>query len=267
MCAVLKLPRSTYYSEINRIIKSKVDPFTEDIKRIFLSSRKNYGTRRIKKELANEGKVVSRRRIGRTMAENSLVSNYTIAHYKVHKTKVNESKISNTVDRDFDDRNHLEVVVSDLTYVRVDGKWNYICFILDLHNREIIGYSAGRNKTSDLVQKAFSSIKSDLKNIKIFHTDRGSEFKNQAIDQLLNTFDISRSLSHKGCPYDNAVAEATFKTLKVEFVYPQVFESLKQLKLELFDYVHWYNNIRLHSSLGYLPPVTYKFLHLKNIVQ
>ena len=117
-----------------------------------------------------------------------------------------------------------------------------------------------------LYTRLFASIQSDLKNIRIFHTDRGSEFKNHAIDNLLNTFNISRSLSHKGCPYDNAVAEATFKTLKVEFVYPQVFDSLDQLKLELFDYVNWYNNIRLHSALGYLSPIAYKFSHLKKVV-
>ena len=155
MCAVLKLPRSTYYYELNKASIIETDPFTEDIIRIFFSSRRNYGTRRIKKELSNEGKVVSRRRIGRIMAENGLVSNYTVAHYKVHKTKVNESKISNIVNRNFNDCSQLEVIVSDLTYVRVNGKWNYICFILDLYNREIIGYSAGPHKTAALVHEAF----------------------------------------------------------------------------------------------------------------
>jgi len=266
MCAVLGLSRSTYYYELNKIVITEPDSFTEDVIRVFNSNRKSYGTRRIKKELSNEGKIISRRRVARIMAENGLISNYTVAQYKVHKTKVNESKVSNIVNRNFDDSSRLEVIVSDLTYVRVDGKWNYVCFILDLFNREIIGYSAGPNKTSALVHEAFASIKTDLKNIKIFHTDRGNEFKNNAIDDLLSTFNIARSLSHKGCPYDNAVAEATFKTFKVEFVYPQVFDSLNQLKLELFDYVNWYNNIRLHSSLGYLPPTAYKILHLKKVV-
>ena len=266
MCAVLKLPRSTYYYEINKITTKKLDPLTDDVIRIFYSSRRNYGTRKIKKELGYEGKIISRRRIGRIMAANGLVSNYTVAYFKVHKSNVNESKTTNVINREFDDRDLLEVVVSDLTYVRVNGQWNYVCLILDLHNREIIGHSAGKHKTSNLVYEAFASIKHDLKKIKIFHTDRGSEFKNQSIDNLLNAFKIARSLSHKGCPYDNAVAEAMFKTFKVEFIYPQVFESLDQLKLELFDYVNWYNNIRLHSSLGYLPPTTYKFLHLNKVV-
>ncbi len=102
------------------------------------------------------------------------------------------------------------MVVSDLTYVRVGMSWNYICVLIDLFNREIIGYSAGTNKTASLVKQAFQTIKGNLKDIQIFHTDRGNEFKNQLIEDTLKTFEITRSLSHKGCPYDNAVAEGNF---------------------------------------------------------
>ena len=116
---------------------------------------------------------------------------------------MNEAKISNLVKREFNNRIQMEVIVSDLTYVRVNEKWNCVCLILDLHNREIIGY--------------------------------------------------------------NAVAEATFKTFKIEFVYPNYFESLNQLKIELFDYVNWYNNIRLYSSLEYISPITYKNINFKKM--
>lgn len=200
------------------------------------------------------------------MCENGLVSSYTVAKYKVHKTTCNEEKISNVLDRSFDNRANLGVVVSDLTYVRVNGKWNYVCLMLDLFNREIVGYSAGPNKDARLVYEAFASIKHDLSKIDVFHTDLGNEFKNNAIDGLLDTFSIKRSLSHKGCPYDNVVADATFKTFKREFVYQEVFESIDRLKLELSDYVNWYNKQRLHSSLGYMSPVDYKYLHLKKVV-
>ena len=74
------------------------------------------------------------------------------------------------------------------------------------------------------------------------------------IDDILNAFSIRRSLSMKGCPYDNAVAESTFKSFKAEFVYKRIFTSIEQLRLELTDYVHWFNCIRLHSTLGYLSP-------------
>jgi transposase InsO family protein len=65
----------------------------------------------------------------------------------------------------------------------------------------------------------------------------------------------------KGCPYDNAVAEATFKTIKVEFIYGRNFSSLDELKVELDDYINWFNNKRLHSTLGYLSPIEYKMRH------
>lgn len=267
MCKVLKISRSTYYYEAKGRLQADEESLKKDILRIFKASRRNYGTRKIKKELEKENKVVSRRRIGRIMNESGLVSSYTVAQFKVHKTAVNNDKIDNKVKREFSNRDQLDVVVSDLTYVRVNGKWNYVCILLDLFNREIIGYSAGARKDAKLVYKAFSTVKYPLNDINIFHTDRGNEFKNNIIDGLIDAFNIQRSLSKKGCPYDNAVAEATFKVFKTEFIYSSTFESLEQLNIELFDYVHWYNNLRIHSSLNYLTPTEYKHKLLRESVQ
>jgi len=80
------------------------------------------------------------------MKQEGLVSSYTVAQYKPHGSKCNESDVANLVSRQFDDQPHLNVVVSDLTYVRVGLSWHYICVLIDLFNREIIGFSAGRNK-------------------------------------------------------------------------------------------------------------------------
>lgn len=92
----------------------------------------------------------------------SLVSNYTVAQYKPSKTKCNEAEIENIVDRKFSDRKQLEVVVSDLTYVRVDNKWAYVCLLVDLNNREIVGYSAGWKKNADLVKEAFYNFQMSI---------------------------------------------------------------------------------------------------------
>ncbi len=200
------------------------------------------------------------------MRENGLDSNYTIAQYKVYRTPVNDEKARNEVNREFNGRKPLEVIVSDLTYVRVAGKWNYIRIILDLHNREIIGYSSGARKDALLVYQAFSTIQHNLNDIMIFHTARGNEFKNNTIDGLIDTFNIKHFLSKKGYPYDNTVAESTFKVFKTEFIYQTVFQSLEELKLELADYINWYNNVRIHSSLGYLTPVEYRSLDLRKVV-
>ncbi|BDT04095.1 hypothetical protein SHM_17410 [Spiroplasma ixodetis] len=191
------------------------------------------------------------------MNKHNLISKYTKLSFKNHHNKVNDSQITNLVNRDFNNRIKNEVIVSDLTYVQVNCKWNYICLLVDLYNREIIGHSVGVKKDASLVHQAFMHSNRCLKDIQIFHSDRGNEFNNKTIDKLLLAFNITRSLSKKGCPYDNAVAEATFKTFKTEFINDKNFTSLIQLKLELFDYINWYNNIRIHSTLNYLTPVKY----------
>lgn len=264
MCRVLQLPRSTYYYESKQ--KSDDSSLVTTIVDIFQSSRNNYGTRKIKKELEKKGMVVSRRRIGRIMKQNGLVSSYTVAQYRPCRDISNESKTENIVQQEFKDHSYRNVVVSDLTYVRVGNKWNYICVLVDLFNREIIGYSAGPHKTADLVKRAFIGVQGNLGHINIFHTDRGNEFKNNVLDQTLQAFNITRSLSRKGCPYDNAVAEATFKIIKTEFIRNQSFENLDMLKLELADYVNWFNNHRIHSSLDYLTPAEFRKNTLKNFV-
>lgn len=199
------------------------------------------------------------------MKQNGLVSNYTVAQYKPHVDKCNESKVANELNREFNPESPCAVVVGGLTYVRVDKRWNYICLLIDLFNREIIGYSTGANKDAPLVHKAFAKVQTRLDNITLFHTDRGNEFKNKLIDKVLDTFNIKRSLNMKGCPYDNAVAEATFKIFKTEFVYNYTFESLEQLEIMLADYVNWFNNIRIHSTLGYLSPKECKLHNLKKL--
>lgn len=114
---------------------------------------------------------------------------------------------------------------------------------------------------------ALSQIKQPLSTLNLFHSDRGKEFDNHLLDDCFKTFNITRSLSKKGCPYDNAVAEATFKTIKTEFVKGQDFSSTTQLQQAFSAYAYWYNNKRLHSSLGYLPPVEFrKQIHLNFFV-
>jgi len=174
--------------------------------------------------------------------------------------------VANLVSRKFDGHEYMNVVVSDLTYVRVGVNWNYICVLIDLFNREIIGYSSGRNKDASLVAKTFARVGDNLSKINVFHTDRCNELKNGLIDETLEAFDIKRSLSMKGCPYDNAVSEATFKVIKTEFAKNYIFNSLDELALELADYVNWFNHHIIHSALGYLTRNQYKLIHLKKSV-
>lgn len=263
MCKILNISRQSIYTYVEP--NEKVDEYAEQVIQVFFDSHGIYGTRKIKAVLAREGFVLSRRRIARIMSDNDLVSVYTNKKYRPYKTKVNESTITNVIKREFDDRQQFEVVVSDLTYVRVGHSWNYICTIIDLHNREIVGYSCGQKKNAELVHRAFAKIHSNLRKIKYFHSDRGSEFDNYLIDNVLSTFGIERSLSRKGNPYDNAVAETQFKTIKTEFVRKHIFSTLEELSYEFGKYVEWFNTKRLHAALEYKTPLEYKQNSIVNL--
>lgn len=138
-----------------------------------------------------------------------------------------------------------------MNYVRVGQWWAYVCLIIGFFNREIIGVSVAWHKTSELVKQAIRSIPYALTKVKIFHSNRGKEFDNQLIDERLETFGITRSFSQAGCPYDNAVAESTYRAFKLEFTQQELFSSLEELTIKTDDYVHWWNHHRLHGSLNY----------------
>ncbi|WP_424527455.1 transposase [Spiroplasma endosymbiont of Glossina fuscipes fuscipes] len=133
--------------------------------------------------------------------------------------------------------------------------------LIDLFNREIISYDVSSHKDAKLVESTFNKLNFSLENIKIFHTDQGSEFNNSTIYKLLTKNNVQKSYSKPGYPYDNAVAESTYKILKTELVKNKKFKSIEEFKLELFDYVNWYNNTRIHSKLNYLSPIQYKNLY------
>jgi transposase InsO family protein len=256
LCKILKMPRSSFYYQ-NRGVQSD-ERLVSLVNDIFKDSGDNYGSRKIKVELSKYDYQVSRSRIRRIMDFEGLVSNYTKTSFRPQKTRSVSSEYPNIVNREFDNRAEREVMVSDTSYVQIQGKWHYLCIMVDLCGRYIEGYSAGCSKDATLTQKAILSIKGDLRDIGILHSDKGSEYLNKLIDKTLRAFDIQRSTSSKGDPYDNSVAEAMFKIIKTEFVKNRTFGSLDDFKNGLADWVNWYNNKRIHSSLGYLTPAEYR---------
>jgi len=256
MCKILAIPRSSYYyKETLKTIDSALE---NAVIEEFLASRNNYGTRKLKIVLNRRKFMVSRRKIGKIMKKYALISNYTLRNKKRKRAAVNTDNIGNIVDREFNSRTKYEVVVSDLTYIKIAGKWRYLCVLLDLCGRKILGSAIGNQHNAKLVESAFYSVQSDLRCVKLFHTDRGSEFKNHLIDNILSAFGIERSLSAAGSPYDNAVAESMYSVIKTEFVFQRNWLDLDEFKLHWFDYVNWYNNVRIHGSLGYSTPNNFR---------
>ena len=198
--------------------------------------------------------AASRRRIGNIMREQGMTGAYARKTFKPHKTRADEARLTNLLDREFDGYAPHTHLASDLTYVRVGGGWAYVCLLAGLANRSIAGYSAGMSRGADLVMAAFATLDFPLTDVQVFHTDRGSEFDNARIDELLDVFGIRRSLSRKGNPYDNAVVESTNRLLKKELIYRNHYTTIEQLRGDLNDYVWWSDDQRLHSTLGYRSP-------------
>ena len=109
----------------------------------------------------------------------------------------------------------------------------------------------------------FTSVEFPLDEIDVYHTDRGGEFANREIDEMLEAFGTRRSLSAKGRPYDNAVMESANRIPKTEFVYGNRFGALREPQVGLSDYMHWHNHIRKHSALGYLSPAEFRKRNLR----
>lgn len=226
------------------------------VKATFEQNKCVYGHKKLYMALRKKGVSIGKEKLSRIMKEENLISKYVRRrNSKACECAVNHDEIGNKIKRKFNDRKPLEVVASDLTYVDVNHKWHYICLLIELSHREIIGYSAGRNKDAELVKAAWLTVKEDIRNICVFHTDRGSEFKNEDIDKILKIGRIERSLSRPGKPIDNAVCESMYDIVKTEFIFEESFADLSDLQGKLAAWVWWYNNERLHSSLGYKTPV------------
>ena len=258
-CRILGVPRSAYYRMLAHPPRPKApDPIEPDALGAFEASRGGYGARRLKVALERSGIVASRRRICRIMGENGLSSSYSGRAPKGGARPARPPSAGNVLARAFDGHAPRTHVASDLAYVRAGGSWCYVCLLAGLYNREIVGCSCGRRKDARLVKAAFSSVAFPLADIEVFHSDRGSEFCNGEIDALLSAFGIERSVSRPGNPYDNAVVESANRMLKRELVRGRAFASEEHLRTELFDWVSWYNNRRLHSTLGYMTPVGFR---------
>lgn len=129
---------------------------------------------------------------------------------------------------------------------------------VDPSNREVVGRSAGPGKDARLVKSAFATLSFPISDIEAFHTDRGSEFDNAEIDLMLEAFGIERSLSAKGRPCGNVADETTNGMLKAELARREAFGTTRGFRARLSDYVHWYNNFRIHSTPGRMSPVEFR---------
>jgi transposase InsO family protein len=167
----------------------------------------------------------------------------------------------NLLHRNFTAARPNQVWAGDISYIPTDEGWMYLAVVLDLFNREVVGWSMGEDVGCELVIDAFEMAwyrRSVGRGTGLmFHSDRGSQYASESFRELLRRRGVEASMSRKGNCWDNACSESLFGSLKVERLHGQHFATVRQAKDEALDWLLWYNQTRLHSTLNYVSPVQY----------
>ena len=230
-----------------------------EIKRIYTESKGRYGSPKITQKLRQLGFTVSQKRVSRRMKSLGLRS-ITIKKYNHAGTsKCDEQKeYPNILEQDFNSEKPSEKWVGDITYIYTyETGWTYLAIVMDLFDLKVVGWAYGKNMTDDLVIEAFKKAMKNrgLNKDGIFHSDRGSQYTSNDFEELLEKLNVNHSYSKKGYPYDNASMESFNSILKKEEVNANNYQTFNEAKLVLFDFIEgWYNNVRIHSSIGYITP-------------
>jgi transposase InsO family protein len=231
----------------------------DELQKIALESPA-YGYRRITVELQNRAFDINHKRVLRMMRQDNLLC-------------VRRRKFVVTTDS----RHHLPVYpnlaaqieptainqlwVADITYIRLQTEFIYLAVVLDAFSRRVIGWALGRTLEAELAVSALRMALFDRKPQPglVHHSDRGVQYASQSYTELLKQHQVQISMSRKGNPYDNAACESFMKTLKYEEVYRSEYRDLPEAHVGLAQFLEKvYNQKRLHSALGYVPPAEFE---------
>jgi putative transposase len=264
LCQFMTVSRSCYYEWLDspKTDREKEnEKLIERLKILFEKGRGSYGTRRLKKKFAEQGIVVSRRRIGRLMNQAGLWCKTKKKFKATTDSKHNKTIAPNILERQFTVSQPDRYYVGDITYVYTQEGWLYLAVVIDLFSRKIVGWSMDSRMKAQLVNDALLMALWKRKPGKglIWHTDRGSQYASDSHRAILNEHYITQSMSRKGNCWDNAVSESFFHTLKTELVHHCQFKTRKDAKQVIFEYIEvFYNRERIHSANDYLSPVDYE---------
>ncbi len=262
VCRVLRISRSGFYEAHQRGPRAKVVcPVSVRLKAAFVENQSCYGSRRLLKVLRAEGVPIGRLKVRRPMQENGLRPIWRRKF--AHTTNSNHGwpVAENLLNRQFNPEGINQAWVADITYIRTRSGWLYLAVVMDLFSRKILGWSMAPHMRSDLVCNALQLAIAQRQPEPglIVHSDRGSQYAGSAYQTLLGQHGMRCSMSRKGNCWDNAVMERFFLNLKMERVWRQDYANHGEAIKAITDYiVRFYNNGRLHSTLGYISPNQYE---------
>ena len=237
----------------------KYSEVKEAIQQIFDEHQGRYGYRRITLELRNRGIVLNHKTVRRLMNQMGLKCLVRMKKYRSYRGRI--GKIApNILERDFQATKPNEKWVTDVTEFHLHGEKLYLSPILDLYNGEIIAYHLEKRPVYPLVSKMLDKAFEQLKDgdSPILHSDQGWHYQMKQYHHALKKQGITQSMSRKGNCLDNAVMENFFGLLKSELLYLREFESMEHFKLELENYIHYYNYKRIKAKLKGMSPVQYR---------
>ncbi len=265
LCRQLGISRSSYYAWKHRKESSRA---TEDrrlvaaIQRIHAKSRERYGSPRIHAQLRIEGEHVGKKRVVRLMKENGLRGRRKRPFRKFTTDSIHGHPIApNLLDRQFSAAQRDRVWVADITCIATGEGWLYLAVLLDLFSRRIVGWATSKGLKSDLAKEALKRALATRKPGPglLHHSDRGVQYACADYQEILKNNGIVSSMSRTANCLDNAVAESFFSTLKAELVHESVYPSRDSARRAVGEFIErFYNDVRLHSSLGYVAPVAFE---------
>ena len=273
LCRVLCVNRSSYYKHFYGKTAARVKQnqhIASLILHIYADFDKRPGAYKINHILKRDyGINISVGRVYRLMKTLNLpkMSTDRPATSTKHAVSNDNGECTNHLKRNFSQKAPNTVWASDITYLKADGRWYYLCVVMDLFSRKIISWHISTKPDAELAITAFKKAyeKRNLPYGLMFHSDRGTQYTASSFRQLLDSLNVVQSFSNKGCPFDNACCECFFKYLKKEETDRRNYHSFQELKLSVFEYIEgYYNTKRPHSTLNMLTPDEAENLYLES---
>ena len=234
---------------------------TRKIEAIHLGSKKVYGSPRIHGILAGIEPSVSRRKVERLMKENDIRSK-TKKKFKVTTDSKHSLKISpNHLMQDFTAQRPDQVWVTDITYVPTKEGWGYLCTVLDVYSRKIVGWTFEDHMRASMVKSALDKAYRSRAagDHVIVHSDRGVQYASTLVREFLASKNAIQSMSRKGNCWDNSMMETFFGRFKVEHMFWEDYQTRAEARSKIFEWIEIeYNRKRAHSAIGYVSPAKFE---------